>query len=283
MGRRRARLESGEFAIEGVTLLREALNAGSVPLAVYVDCEIPLNDAQRSTVEDARSAGAPIRHVVGGVLARVADTVTPSPIISTLKRTTLPIDALSEVVSDGRQPADAANYDGLRRTRAIRNLDGPLLVLAGVSDPGNAGTLMRSAEAAGISAVVFCAGSVDPFGPKTVRSSAGAVVHVPVIEADSLAAALDVLSDIGYTLIGTVPSGGEPYDVIDLSGRVAFVLGNEAHGLADDMAGRCDRLVTIPMVGRSESLNVAMAGTLLCFESLRQARLRRRDLIGRNP
>ena len=150
---------------------------------------------------------------------------------------------------------------------------GPLaLVLVGVSDPGNAGTLLRSAEASGAGAVVFCDGSVDPFGPKCVRSSAGSVLRLAVARDGDSADALAACAAYGRRTVGTVVRVGTPYDTVDLRGPVALVLGNEAHGLPPGVADAVDEAVTIPMAGRAESLNVAMAGTVLCFEALRQRR-----------
>ena len=152
-------------------------------------------------------------------------------------------------------------------------------MLVGLADPGNAGTLLRSAEAAGAGAVVFCDASVDPYGPKCVRASAGSVLRLEVVrEADS-DAALGACAHHGLTTVATVVRGGTPYDASDLRRPVALVLGNEAHGLPSTVASRVDETVTIPMAGRAESLNVAMAGTVICFESLRQRRAARRPTV----
>ncbi len=131
-----------------------------------------------------------------------------------------------------------------------------------LSDPGNLGTILRSAEAAGVDAVVLTPGSVDPLNPKVVRSSAGALFHVPVVEA--------TLADVrhaGLALVGTSSHQGTRHTDADWSGRLALVLGNEAHGLADD--ADVDRWLRIEHSGRAESLNVAMAATVLVFEAAR--------------
>jgi TrmH family RNA methyltransferase len=140
-----------------------------------------------------------------------------------------------------------------------------LLVLHEVSDPGNLGTLTRTAEAAGARGVVLVGATVDPWSPKVVRASAGAVFHVPVWQVDSLS----VLRDAGVRLLGTTShdslGASQPeslYDA-DLSGCVGIVLGNEAHGLAPD--ADVDMWVTIHHMGRSESMNVAMAGTVMAM------------------
>jgi TrmH family RNA methyltransferase len=150
---------------------------------------------------------------------------------------------------------------------------GPLsLVLVDVADPGNAGTLLRAGEASGAAAVLFCGASVDPCNPKCVRASAGALFHLPVASGGEAVAVLERLGGAGVRRLATVVRDGTPYDEVDLTGPVALVLGSEAHGLPAGLEALVDERCTIPMVGRSESLNVAMAGAVLAFEALRQRR-----------
>jgi TrmH family RNA methyltransferase len=138
-----------------------------------------------------------------------------------------------------------------------------VIVCAGVGDPGNAGTILRSGEAAGADAVVFTAGSVDPYNPKCVRAAAGALFRVPVF--------LDVEPEaLGLPLVGTRSTGGTAYFDFDFKAPLALVLGSEAHGLDPAIEARLDATVTIPHVGRAESLNVAMAASVLSFEVARQ-------------
>jgi TrmH family RNA methyltransferase len=244
-GRRSARSAEGAYVIDGPTLLADALDAGVEVTDVVAEPGCP-----RAVVERAEAAGAVVRHTREGALARVVDAVTPQALAAIAR---LPVRAPGEV-------AAAA---------------GPLsLVLVGVSDPGNAGTLLRSAEAAGGGAALFCDGSVDPFGPKCVRSSAGSVFRLAVLRDGDAGEALDAIGHTGARAVATVARGGRPYDDADLAGPVALVLGSEAHGLPAPLVATVDEAVTIPMAGRTESLNVGMAGTVLCFESLRQRRAR---------
>jgi RNA methyltransferase, TrmH family len=244
-GRRSARSAECAFVIDGPILLRDALDAG-VPL----DDVVAEARCSADLLARAAEAGARVRSVDDGVLARVTDTVTPQPVAA--------IARFADVT-----PGTAAAAAG------------PLaLVLVGVRDPGNAGTLLRSAEAAGAGAVLFCDGSVDPYGPKCVRASAGSVFRIAVTRSGDAGEALACLASAGLGTLATVARGARSYDEVDLADPVALVLGNEAHGLPGDVAARVERAVTIPMVGRTESLNVGMAGTILCFESLRQRRQR---------
>jgi RNA methyltransferase, TrmH family len=183
---------------------------------------------------------APRFELADGVLERVATTERPQPNIAVVRS----------------RPYD----EGV--LAAARGCD--LVVVADrLSDPGNLGTILRSAEAAGVDAVVLTPGSVDPSNPKVVRASAGALFHVPVVVAD-----LEQVRAAGLTLVGTSSHLGDRHVDTDWSGRVAVVLGNEAHGLADDAA--VDRWVRIEHRGRAESLNVAMAATVLVFEAARR-------------
>jgi TrmH family RNA methyltransferase len=242
--RRSARSDEGAFVIDGPTLLAEALEA-----AVPVTDVVAAPACPAGLVDRAARAGAVVHHARQDALDRVVDTVTPQSVAAVAR------------FSD-RDPADVAAAGE------------PLtLVLVGVADPGNAGTLLRSAEAAGAGAALFCDGSVDPYGPKCVRSSAGSVFRLAIAREAESGAALAALVARGIRTVATLARGAPPYDTVDLRGPVALVLGNEAHGLPATVAeGAIDAAVSIPMAGRTESLNVAMAGTVLCFEVLRQRR-----------
>ena len=134
-----------------------------------------------------------------------------------------------------------------------------------LADPGNAGTIIRSAEAAGADAVVFTAGSVDVYNPKVVRASAGSLFRIPVLSVE-----LGALKAAGLMLLATSSHRGAAYTESDLRLPVALIVGNEAHGVADD--AMVDGWITIPHAGAAESLNVAMAATVIAFEVARQRR-----------
>jgi TrmH family RNA methyltransferase len=231
--------------VEGAKLLREACRAGAGIEAVYID-PVTASLDERDLAEACRSDGAPIVEVAPGVLSRVLDTVTPQPIAATVHRLDRPLSAAAS-------PSLA-------------------VVLAGVGDPGNAGTLIRSAAAAGADLVVLCKPSVDLYNPKTVRASAGAMFHIPVIVDVSPDETLEHLARAGVKRWGSAAQGGVDYTEADLRSPCALIVGNEAHGIAEPTAGGLDGLLTIPMFDRTESLNVAVAGALLCFEAARQRR-----------
>lgn len=241
VGRRSARDEERAFVIEGTKLLREALDAGAPVEAVFV-----APGASDPSIDRAHDAGLIVFELAPGVIERVADTVTPQPVMAVVQMIDVELEAVRENTF--------------------------VVVCVDVRDPGNAGTVMRSAEAAGAGAVVSCTGSVDLYNPKTVRASAGSLFHVPVVAGGDPMHVLDTIAAWGLQRLGTDASGGVAYDEADLTRPVAIVLGNEANGLPAEVRSRLDEVVTIPMVGRSESLNVGMAASVLCLETARQRR-----------
>jgi TrmH family RNA methyltransferase len=187
-------------------------------------------------------AGVPVAWLREGVLERIGSTVTPQPVLAVA-------------------PQPAADRDALAR-------DG-LVLAGGLGDPGNLGAVLRVAEASGAVAMVCWEGSVDAYNPKVVRASASAIFGIPVLEGWSAVEALEVLGALGRYRLGADATGGVPYTAVDFRRPSVLVLGHEAHGLAPEVARLLDGRVTIPMAGRAESLNVATAAAVLCFEAAR--------------
>lgn len=245
--RRSLRQAERVFVLEGAKVVSVALDAG-VPLeGVYLAPAGRLEVGAGAVAERALCAGTRVHYLAEGVMERVAGTVTPQPVL-----------ALAPFLDVG--------LGELRGARAV-------VVCAGVRDPGNAGTILRSAEAAGAGGVVFCAGSVEVYNPKVVRASAGAVCQVPVVVGGEPAEVLGEIGGWGARRLAAVARGGQDYREVDLGGQVALVLGNEAAGLAPELEGLVDAEVTIPMPGRAESLNVGVTAALLCFEVARRGAL----------
>ena len=177
-------------------------------------------------------AGAPCAALAAGVLERVATTESPQPLLA------------------------GAGF---------------VVVAVGLSDPGNLGTIRRTAEAAGADAVVLTPDTVDATNPKVVRASAGALFLLPVVDHVELGE----LRAAGLRVLGTSAASGTAYTDADLTGRLALAVGNEARGLAADAP--VDGWLTIPHAGRAESLNAAMAAVVVCFEVARQRRVQAAD------
>ena len=235
------RHDERSFVVEGGRVLEEALAAGAEVEAVYV-----VAGTDDPTVDRARDTGVAVLELEPGVMERVADTVTPQPVVAVV--------GFVDVALDTVLPATL------------------VVVCVDIRDPGNLGTVLRSAEGAGAGGVICCDGSVDLYNPKVVRASAGALFHVPVVAGGEPVEVLERLGAAGLQRLGTVARGGEAPEAVDLRAPVAFALGNEAHGLPGAVDACLDRRVTIPMAGRTDSLNVGMAAAVLCFEAARQRR-----------
>lgn len=229
--------------LEGPHVVEAALDADAALEAVFVEPGAPSGLLARLT-----ERGVPILELEAGALARVVDAATPQPIAAIAP---IPVVPLAEAVA-------AAGRAGA-----------PLVVVVDVQDPGNVGALLRSAEASGAAAFVAAGVSADPFGPKAVRASAGAVFHLPVAVTDDTGQVLRELAAADLDVVATDASGPVAVTDADLSGAVALLFGNEAEGLGDRLEV-VDHVVAVPIAGRAESLNVAAAGAVVCFEAHRQ-------------
>ena len=202
---------------------------------------------QDDSLEEALAARALSPLVVGDeVIGALSETVTPQGVVAVVADPSVGLEALAA--------ADLC------------------LVLADVRDPGNAGTLVRTAAAAGAGAVVFPTGTVDPLHPKVVRSAAGALFRVPLVRGRDLEDVAAALRSAGTTLLGAAAGARHTMYEADLTRPTAFVLGNESWGLPPPADAFVDARVSIPMPGPVESLNVSIAGAVLLFEAVRQRR-----------
>jgi TrmH family RNA methyltransferase len=227
--------------LEGPDLVNAALDASSAFEAIYVDAAQLSSAASIDLQSRAAAQGVRVFALAPGVLERVADAATPQPVLGAIR---LPLTELAAVPAMGL-----------------------ILVLHDVRDPGNAGTLVRSADAAGATGVVFTGQSVDPFNPKTLRATAGSIFHVPVA-VGALSDALTSFRARGASTLASVVRGGVNHRSVDFTKPTVVVIGNEGEGLDDASVALCDGAVTIQMAGASESLNAGVAGSLIAFEAL---------------
>jgi TrmH family RNA methyltransferase len=229
------------FVCEGPRVIAAALDHDVALVECYVGTDA--NPDVRTVADRAAARGVAIRVLGPGTAEKVGETRHPQPIFAVAPLRRVGPEALPDV--------DLA------------------LVAVRIGDPGNAGTLIRSAAAAGAQIIVLGDGSVDAYNPKVVRASAGACFAVRIVEG---CAAVDILATLrsqGLSCLGAAASGGRAPEDFDLRAPTAFVVGNETRGLDPDLA--LDGTVTLPM-GVGESLNAAMAGTALLFEAARQRR-----------
>jgi TrmH family RNA methyltransferase len=181
-------------------------------------------------------------------------------------------DSLFGSVSDTDNPQGVLAVLELKREplkdAALR--DGIVVILDGIRDPGNMGTIIRTADAAGCAAVVVTDGCVDLFNPKVLRSTMGSVFHLPVLHCGSSLEAVDICRRKGFLVCASHIEGSVSIYDADLSGNVALVIGSEAEGVGDEVLNDSDLLIRIPMAGRAESLNAAVAAAVMIYEAVRQ-------------
>lgn len=241
--RRRGREREGLFLAEGVRVVEELLDADIVLRLALISPS--LEDTPRGARLQARlgarlEEAGQVRRVPDAELRGLADTATTQGVLVVAETPAATLEAV--------RPAGTS----------------VVLVLEGVQDPGNLGTLARSGAAFGCEALVCLPGTVDPWNPKAVRGSAGALFRQPVVRTspDELE---EWLTRHDYLLVGA-DAAGASIQSSRLPGRVALVLGNEGAGLSEEIRVRCERLVSVPMRGGTESLNVAVAGAILLYE-----------------
>jgi TrmH family RNA methyltransferase len=239
--KRGLREQRGLFLVEGAQAAAEALRAGVVETVFHVP-----GSAGRvpEVVSAAHAGGVPTEEVSDHVMAHLTSAVTPQGVVAVARFVDVP---LAQVPPDGVVP-----------------------ILCAVRDPGNAGTILRSADAAGAAGVVFTTGSVDVYNAKAVRASAGSLFHLPVVREVGVADAVAAFRRRGARVLAAAADGDVSVYDTDLTGPTVLLLGNEAWGLPPEVRDLADRAVRVPIVGAAESLNLAAAATLLLFEGARQ-------------
>lgn len=225
------------FLVEGAQAAAEAVATGAAEQVFHVS---GATGRVPEVVDAARGAGVETQAVSEGVMAHLTSAVTPQGIVAVARYVDVPLSELGS---------------------------GPVPVLCSVRDPGNAGTVLRSADAFGAAGVVFTSDSVDAYNPKAVRSSAGSLFHVPVVRDVPAAEAVEHLRATGAAIVAAAPDGEADITEADLSGHTAILLGNEAWGLPPEIRASADRSVRVPIAGRAESLNLAAAAAILLFRT----------------
>jgi len=241
LSRRSARAAERRFVVEGPQAVREAL---PTLLELFVD---PTGSVRHADLVAA--AACPVTPVSAGVLSAMAETISPQGLLGVAELLDVPLSQALE--------------------------GGPRLVavLEAVSDPGNAGTVIRTVDAAGGDAVVLTSGATDPHGSKCVRATAGSLWHLPVVTGPSIAESVVALRAAGLAVLATTGAGTDDLEDLQDSGALAaptaWLFGNEAGGLSEQALELADRTVRIPLRGRAESLNLSVAAGLCLYATAR--------------
>ena len=238
----RLRDEKGIFLVEGPRMTEE------IP-AERIEKVYASESFAKKNKEFLEKLQAPVELLTDTVFAYVSDTKTPQGILAVVKQQPYSFEELL-----GKEKASF------------------LLILDHLQDPGNLGTIMRAAEAAGVTGILMSSDCVDIYNPKTIRSTMGALYRVPFVVSEDFAGDIEHLKKAGVSTYAAHLGATISYEGADYKKPCAFMIGNEANGLSDEVAALADCKILIPMAGQVESLNAAMAATVLMFEAARQRR-----------
>lgn len=250
----RARREAGCFAAEGWHLLEEAPAERLTEVYAARSCAEQAGEICAAKKMQSGEASIPFYVVEDRLFDKISDTKTPQGVLCVVRMSDPDTEELIRP-SDGGEPL--------------------FFLLDQIRDPGNLGTIIRAGEAAGVTGIWLTDGCADPYQPKVVRSAMGALYRMPVVRlaADGqLTEAVARWQRAGIRLYGTSLQAEQAYDMPDYRGGSAFVIGNESRGVRDQVLALCDETVIIPMKGQVESLNAAIAASLMAFEAARQRR-----------
>jgi len=256
---RRPRDEAGVFLVEGYRQIRRALEKGVRLTELYVCPEWYLGDQgnEPELIAQAQAAGAKIFQLTKDTFAKVAYRERPDGLLAVAPQWRRGLADLEMLLKEKTEKA------GQAATAPF------LLVVEAIEEPGNLGTILRSADAAGVDALIVCDPVTDLFNPNVVRASTGVLFSVPVIIADSREVRA-WLKERGVRAVATTPSATALHTETPLTGPLAIVMGSEQYGLSDLWLAEADERVRIPMAGQADSLNVAMATIITLFEAVRQ-------------
>jgi TrmH family RNA methyltransferase len=252
LAKRAFRQRARQFLAEGPQAVGEALAAGGVVTQLFVTAAAQARYA--NLIGLAAGQGADVHAVSGEVMTELAQTITPQGVLAVCEF----IDVSLGELAGGRPPGQALAL---------------AVILANVRDPGNAGTVLRTADAAGAGGVIFAGSSVDPYNSKCVRASAGSLFHLPVVTGPPVADAVRALRERGLHVLAADGGAGATLDDLQSAGRLgqptAWLFGNEAWGLSSDVLDLADDVVAVPIYGRAESLNLAAAAAVCLYASAR--------------
>lgn len=227
------RKEKGKFVIEGPHLIEEALS----------DIEYIVYSKQHQVMIKAQEMGIHCYEISDKEYKKISDVRTPQGIMAVVRQSSPSID----------------------------DINGTLIVACiDIQDPGNMGTIIRAADAANVSGILVSRGSVDVYNQKTIRSTAGSLFHVPIVQTENIRETLAELKSRDFKIIATDTSGSKDFWQTDLKEKVVILIGNEGAGLNQEVLDLADSIVNIPIPGKAESLNAAMCASVIIYETLRQ-------------
>lgn len=246
LNRKKDRWKKKKYYIEGVRAVKESINSNSnLEYLVYSDMLFSAKGG-KELFKEISSKNYKLSYVSDKLFYEISDTETPQGILSVIK------------------------FDIKKLNNALKNKRNFFILLDRVQDPGNMGTIIRTADAFGANGVIVTDGCVDVFNPKTIRSTMGSIFHVPLIYYKSSEEAMIELRDNNIKIVSTALNAKNYCFDIDFNMDFVLVIGNEASGVSNSILEASDMLIKIPMLGKAESLNAAVASSVIMYEVLRQ-------------
>ena len=245
------RKEKGRFIIEGKKMVSEALSIDGAVDCLFMTETFAGSESGKKLLE---GASCDVSIVPDSSLKKVSELVTPEGVMAAAS-------------TDSIEKASKENSESCLKKGF------PILFLEDLQDPGNLGTIIRTAEAAGVSGIVLSKGCVDPFSPKVVRATMGSIFRTPVFKCEGTEDFYDIIPEKkaeGFSFYAAALSGKKAYTDIIYGEKAAFLIGNEGKGLSERAIRACDEEMLIPMEGKAESLNAAVAAAVIMFEAKRQ-------------
>lgn len=242
---RKGREETGLFYVEGFRSVDEAIKEKTDIAEIVVSQEFLSNSHNENILSRIDFLNITEHLLTDKLFKEITDTETPQGILAIMKIKKL-------------DPDNIAGNEGL------------FLILDSIRDPGNMGTIIRTADAAGFSGVVVSRGCVDVYNPKVLRSTMGSIFHIPIYQFDDIMDAIRFMKSRGLRMLATHLEGNVSAFEVHMSGGVAIIIGSEAEGVSAEAISMADTLVRIPMVGKAESLNASVAAGILMYEAVRQ-------------
>lgn len=248
LAKRKYRLEYGEYMVEGVRIIRDGLQ-NNISIKYILFSETLYNTSGGEVLlQDLLEKNIKIYQVPESIFLKLSDTQNPQGIIGVFSCKPYDLDHILDCEK------------------------GLFLVLDRIQDPGNLGTIIRTADAAGFDGVLLTKGCVDLYNLKTIRSTMGSIFHIPIIHVGETKDVIERLKLENIKIVSTSLETNKYYDEVDYKGKTAFIIGNEANGVLKEVLDLSDDLVKIPMEGKVESLNAAIAASIMMYEAVRQKR-----------
>jgi TrmH family RNA methyltransferase len=242
---KKSRDDRNQFFIEGTRIFEEALASNCRVSSVFFSETFSESDYAKGLQKEPRLKNVPIHIVADKIFDEISDTENPQGILC----------VIDKIIWNDKEILQGSEF---------------FILLESIQDPGNMGTIIRTADAAGADAIILSKKCVDIYNPKVLRATMGSVFHIPILLDVDTTQTINVLKDAGVKVFASHLEAKKEYFEVNLTGKIAVIIGNEANGISEEVAVLADELIKIPMPGDAESLNASVAAAIIAFERVRQ-------------